>query len=127
MNFYIVFAITAVAIIALGLFLGRLAQDALLGTFDNVMGMILGAGFGVMLVSILMFPVLNKLSWQKQVFVVSSYSGTHIIPAVQKMLPPVKEVSFKEIRQMVEDQKLLAEKKLAETSKPVKNAGKRKI
>src|SRR5271157_4474180 len=105
MNFYLVFLLTAVLVIALGLFLGRIVQDKILGTFDNVMGMILGACFGIMLVSILMFPVLNKLSWQNQVYVVSSYSGRHIIPAVQKMLPPVKEVSFKEIKQTIEDQK----------------------
>ena len=93
MNFYLVFLLTAAAIIALGLFLGRLAQENLLGTFDNVMGMILGACFGIMLISILMFPVLNKLSWKNQVYVVSSYSGIHIIPSVQKLLPPVKELS----------------------------------
>lgn len=127
MNFYLVFALVAVAVIALGLFLGHIAQDKLLGTIDNVMGMILGAGFGVMIISILMFPVLNKLSWKNQVYVVSSYSGTHVIPSVQKLLPPVKELSFKQIKQMIEDQKRIAEKQAVKSavktiSKKVKGA-----
>ena len=125
-NFYLLFLIVAVAVIALGLFLGRLAQDELLGTFDNVMGMGLGSCFGIMLISILMFPVLNKLTWKQQVFVVSSFSGTRIIPSVQKLLPPVKEVSFKQIKQMLEDQKLLAEQTAVKPPKAVKKANKNK-
>ena len=127
MNFYLVFGLLVVAIIALGLFLGNIAQDKLLGTFDNIMGMILGAGFGIMLVSILMFPVLNKLSWKNQVYVVSSYSGIHIIPSVQKLLPPVKELSFKQIKQMIKDQKLIAEKATVKSTKAVKSTEKTKI
>jgi|GEM_PF-2525428 len=118
MNFYLVFALAALVIILAGLFFGRLAQEILLGAFDNILGSALGAAFAIMMVSILMFPVLGKLSWQNQVYVMASYSGSHIIPWVQKTLPPVKELSFSEIQKMLEEQKLIAEKAGVETPQP---------
>ncbi len=110
MNFYLVFFLVALATIIAGLIVGQMVREAVLGAADNIFGLVFGGIFGIMFISILMFPVLNKLSWENQVYVVSSYSGSHVIPWVQKMLPPMKELSFKRVREIIEEQKRIADK-----------------
>ncbi|MCX5782737.1 MAG: CvpA family protein [Elusimicrobia bacterium] len=124
MNFYLVLVLVAIATILAGSIVGRLVRDAVLGNIDNVLGLFFGALFGIMVISIVMFPVMDKLSWRNQVYVVTSYSGGNIIPWVQKMLPPIKEVSLNEIKGMIAKQKNItqdfAEEQVKSVEKKIK-------
>ncbi len=86
-NFYLLFFAAAGIVILVGLFIRRLLRAVFLGAFDRVIGGLLGIFLGV---SVSIFIVLSfppKLSENSHKVVLTSYTGSHAVPYLEKFFP----------------------------------------
>ena len=87
MGFYLVFFACAGIVVLAGLFIRRLLRAIFLGAFDRLIGAFLGVFLGV---SVSVFIVLSfppKVSEGTRKIVLTSYTGSHAVPFLEKFFP----------------------------------------
>lgn len=102
MKFYLFFAAGAGGAILIGFIISRILKKIFLGTLDRLSGAVLGLLFGVVLISILLLPLSGSLRGEMRKAVLSSCSGSHILPLSRKMFPQFEEFCNGRIEQIEE-------------------------
>jgi len=104
-NFYLMFFAGSGAVFLMGLFVRRLLKAMLLGTFDKLIGALLGLVLGV---SVSIFIVLSfppKLSEKSHKVVLTSYTGSHAVPYLEKFFPQA-ELKLEKVEESIKLPKL---------------------
>ena len=99
-NFYLMFFAGAGAVIMVGLFIRSLLKTVLLGPIDRVVGALLGVflGVSVSIFIVLSFP--TKISENSHKTVLTSYTGSHAVPYLEKFFPQA-ELKLEKVRESI--------------------------
>lgn len=97
MNFYLLFILTAAAVVLVGFLLGRIFKKLFLGKPDRIIGGLLGLFLGVLIVSMALVPVSFHTTPKVRTLVASSYTVSRFLPYLEKILPAVRRFSVERV------------------------------
>jgi len=97
-KFYVYFLAAAGGVILLGFVAGKLMRTVSLGAIDRLIGACLGILLGLAVVSTVLVPLSHHLSPKFRKAVTVSYTGSHLIPRLQKIFPQVRQFDTDEIK-----------------------------
>jgi len=105
-NFYLVFAASAVCVIIIGFLIGKIFNKLLLGTLDRLGGVILGMILGIVMVGVVVFPISYHMPQSIHNKVTQSFSGSKFIPFFQRMFPKMQQFKLSDIKESLPEIKL---------------------
>jgi len=99
-NFYLMFFAGAGIVIVAGILIRRLLKAVFLGTLDRVIGAFLGIFLGVSasIFIVLSFP--PKISEKYHKVVLTSYTGSHAVPYLEKFFPQA-ELKLEKVKESI--------------------------
>jgi uncharacterized membrane protein required for colicin V production len=99
-NFYLLFFASAGVVIVAGILIRRLLKTVVLGIPDRLIGALLGIFLGVSISIFIVLSFPQKISEKSHEAVLTSYTGSHAIPYLEKFFPKA-ELRLKKVKESI--------------------------
>ena len=98
MNFYLVFFGSAAMVLLAGYVVSRVCKAFFMGGADRLIGALLGLVLGVAITVTVLLPLSGSLPKKARETVLASYSGSRLIPRLQKAFPGVRQFRLDKVK-----------------------------
>ncbi len=101
LQFYVVFLAGAGVVILAGFVASKILKSVCLGMTDRVVGAFLGLLLGFAIIATVVLPLASHMKGKTQKAVCSSFTGSRMLPSLQKAFPRVKQFEMKDLKEIL--------------------------